>query len=152
MPEDLIKFGMIPEFIGRVPVIATLDQLDEAALVDILVRPRNALTKQYQKLFDMEGVELEFREDALRAIARKAMQRKTGARGLRTILENVLLDTMYDLPGLKNVGKVVVDEAVIGGEGAIEEAFSGEDRERSFGGLGRRAGEEEGDHGMPWGA
>ncbi len=115
-PEDLIKYGLIPEFVGRLPVVATLEELDEDALISILMEPRNALTKQYRKLFDMEGVELEFMEQALRAVARKAMQRKTGARGLRTILENVLLDTMYDLPGLKNVGKVVIDEAVIGGE------------------------------------
>jgi ATP-dependent Clp protease ATP-binding subunit ClpX len=115
-PEDLIKFGLIPEFVGRLPVVATLEELDEDALISILMEPRNALTKQYRKLFDMEGVELEFLETALRAVARKAMQRKTGARGLRTILENVLLDTMYDLPGLKNVGKVIVDDAVIGGE------------------------------------
>ena len=117
-PEDLIKYGLIPEFVGRLPVVATLEELDENALISILMEPRNALTKQYRKLFDMEGVELEFLEAALRAVARKAMLRKTGARGLRTILENVLLDTMYDLPGLKNVGKVVIDEAVIGGESA----------------------------------
>ena len=115
-PEDLIKFGLIPEFVGRLPVVATLDELDEAALMQILTEPRNALTKQYRKLFDMEGVELEFREEALRAVARKAMQRKTGARGLRTILENVLLDIMYDLPCMRNVQKVVVDEDVIAGE------------------------------------
>jgi ATP-dependent Clp protease ATP-binding subunit ClpX len=115
-PEDLIKYGLIPEFVGRLPVVATLEELDEDALVEILTEPRNALTKQYQKLFDMEGVELEFREDALRAVARKAMQRKTGARGLRTILENVLLDTMYDLPSMKNATKVVVDDAVVTGE------------------------------------
>jgi ATP-dependent Clp protease ATP-binding subunit ClpX len=115
-PEDLIKYGLIPEFVGRLPVVATLEELDENALISILMEPRNALTKQYRKLFDMEGVELEFLEPALRAVARKAMHRKTGARGLRTILENVLLDTMYDLPGLKNVGKVVIDEAVIVGE------------------------------------
>ena len=114
-PEDLIKFGLIPEFVGRLPIVATLEELDEEALVSILMQPKNALTKQYRKLFDMEGVELDFREDALRSVARKAMQRKTGARGLRTILENVLLDTMYDLPSLRNVQKVVVDENVIDG-------------------------------------
>jgi len=115
-PEDLLKFGLIPEFVGRLPVVATLDELDEDALVSILVEPKNALVKQYRKLFEMEGVELEFRPEALRAIAKKAMQRKTGARGLRTILENVLLETMYELPSLRNVQKVVVDEAVILGE------------------------------------
>jgi ATP-dependent Clp protease ATP-binding subunit ClpX len=115
-PEDLIRYGLIPEFVGRLPVVATLEELDEEALIEILTEPRNALTKQYQKLFDMEGVELEFREDALRAVARKAMQRKTGARGLRTILENVLLDTMYDLPSMTNATKVVVDDAVVTGE------------------------------------
>ncbi|MEJ1096491.1 MULTISPECIES: ATP-dependent Clp protease ATP-binding subunit ClpX [unclassified Pseudoxanthomonas] len=112
-PEDLIKFGLIPEFVGRLPVVATLEELDEAALVKILTEPKNAITKQFKKLFDMEGVELEFRPDALSAIARKALKRKTGARGLRTIVESVLLDTMYDLPSLENVGKVVVDESVI---------------------------------------
>lgn len=112
-PEDLIKFGLIPEFVGRLPVVATLEELDETALVKILTEPKNAITKQFKKLFDMEGVELEFRPDALSAIARKALKRKTGARGLRTIVESVLLDTMYDLPSLENVGKVVVDESVI---------------------------------------
>jgi ATP-dependent Clp protease ATP-binding subunit ClpX len=112
-PEDLIKYGLIPEFVGRLPVVATLEELDEEALVKILTEPRNALTKQYQKLFDMEGSEVEFRDDALRAVARKAMDRKTGARGLRTILEQVLLDTMYDLPSMENVRKVVIDESVI---------------------------------------
>ena len=115
-PEDLIKYGLIPEFVGRLPVVPTLEELDEEALISILLQPKNALTKQYRKLFDMEGVELDFREDALRSVARKAMQRKTGARGLRTILENVLLDTMYDLPSLRNVQKVVVDEQVIEGQ------------------------------------
>ncbi len=115
-PEDLIKFGLIPEFVGRLPVVATLEELDEDALITILVDPKNALTKQYRRLFEMEGVELEFREDALRAVARKAMIRKTGARGLRTILENVLLDTMYDLPSMRNVTKVVIDDAVVNGE------------------------------------
>ena len=112
-PEDLIKYGLIPEFVGRLPVVATLEELDEEALVKILTEPRNALTKQYEKLFDMEGSEVEFRDDALRAVARKAMERKTGARGLRTILEQVLLDTMYDLPSMENVRKVVIDESVI---------------------------------------
>ena len=112
-PEDLIKFGLIPEFVGRLPVVATLEELDEPALIKILTEPKNAITKQFKKLFDMEGVELEFRPDALSAIARKALKRKTGARGLRTIVESVLLDTMYDLPSLENVGKVVVDESVI---------------------------------------
>jgi len=115
-PEDLIRFGLIPEFVGRLPVVATLEELDEDALVQILLEPKNALTKQYRKLFEMEGVELEFREDALRAVAKKAMERKTGARGLRTILENVLLDTMYDLPSTKNAKKVVVDDAVVTGD------------------------------------
>jgi ATP-dependent Clp protease ATP-binding subunit ClpX len=112
-PEDLIKFGLIPEFVGRLPVVATLEELDEAALVKILTEPKNAISKQFRKLFEMEGVELEFRPDALAAIARKALKRKTGARGLRTIVESVLLDTMYDLPSLENVSKVVVDESVI---------------------------------------
>ena len=115
-PEDLIRYGLIPEFVGRLPVVATLEELDEDALVTILLEPKNALTKQYRKLFDMEGVELEFRDDALRAVAQKAMERKTGARGLRTILENVLLDTMYDLPSTSSAKKVVVDEAVVTGE------------------------------------
>ncbi|HWS03317.1 MAG TPA: ATP-dependent Clp protease ATP-binding subunit ClpX [Gammaproteobacteria bacterium] len=115
-PEDLIRFGLIPEFVGRLPVVATLEELDEAALVQILTEPRNAITKQYGKLFEMEGCEIEFRDDALRAVARKAMERKTGARGLRTILEHVLLDTMYDLPSMDSVSKVVVDESVITGE------------------------------------
>ncbi len=115
-PEDLIKFGLIPEFIGRLPVVATLGELSEDALLQILVEPKNALTKQYQALFNLEGAELEFREDALKAIAKKAMARKTGARGLRSIVEGVLLDTMYDLPSLENVGKIVIDEMVIEGK------------------------------------
>ncbi|MFZ2161186.1 MAG: ATP-dependent Clp protease ATP-binding subunit ClpX [Sideroxyarcus sp.] len=109
-PEDLIKFGLIPEFVGRLPVVATLEGLDEAALIQILTEPKNALTKQYQKLFAMEGVELEFREGVLNVIAKKALARKTGARGLRSILENALLDTMFDLPSAENVSKVVLDE------------------------------------------
>jgi ATP-dependent Clp protease ATP-binding subunit ClpX len=115
-PEDLIRYGLIPEFVGRLPVVATLEELDEEALVSILLEPKNALTKQYKKLFDMEGVDLEFRDDALRAVAQRAMKRKTGARGLRTILENVLLDTMYDLPSSTSAKKVVVDEAVVSGD------------------------------------
>jgi len=114
-PEDLIKYGLIPEFVGRLPVVATLEELDEDALVQILTEPKNALTKQYEKLFEMEGCEIEFRDEALRSVACKAMERKTGARGLRTILEQVLLDTMYDLPSLENVRKVVIDENVIVG-------------------------------------
>lgn len=116
-PEDLIKFGLIPELVGRLPVVATLDELDEAALVEILIEPKNALVKQYQALFAMEGVELEIRPSALSAIARKAIKRKTGARGLRSILENVLLDTMFELPGQTNVTKVVIDDSAIDGGG-----------------------------------
>ena len=115
-PEDLISYGLIPEFVGRLPMIATLDELDESALVKILLEPKNAITKQYSKLFKMENTEIEFRDNALLAIAKKAKERKTGARGLRTILENVLLDTMYDLPSNPDVSKVVIDEAVIKGE------------------------------------
>ncbi len=114
--EDLIRYGLIPEFVGRLPVVATLRELDEDALVRILTEPKNALVKQYKKLFEMEGCELEIREDALRAIARKAMERKTGARGLRTILESVLLDIMYELPSSDNITKVVIDESVIDGD------------------------------------
>src|SRR5687767_308367 len=114
-PEDLIKFGLIPEFVGRLPVVATLEELDEPALIKILTEPKNAISKQFRKMFEMEGAELEFRPEALGAVARKALQRKTGARGLRTILEQVLLETMYELPSLEHVSKVVVDEAVING-------------------------------------
>lgn len=112
-PEDLVKFGIIPEFIGRLPVIATLDELDEEALVQILTEPKNALTKQYQYLFEMEGAKLSFDKDALDAIAKKAMKRKTGARGLRSIIENALLDTMYELPSMDDVKEVIVDADVI---------------------------------------
>ncbi|MEM7466003.1 MAG: ATP-dependent Clp protease ATP-binding subunit ClpX [Pseudomonadota bacterium] len=115
-PEDLIRYGLIPEFVGRLPVVAVLDELEEAQLVQILIEPKNALTKQYGRLFEMEGCELEFREDALRAVARKAVERKTGARGLRSIMEQSLLDTMYELPSLDNVAKVVVDDGAISGE------------------------------------
>ena len=113
-PEDLIKYGLIPEFVGRLPVVATLEELDETVLIQILTEPRNALLKQFQKMFAMEGVELEVRDAALKAIAHKALERKTGARGLRSILEQTLLDTMFDLPSMENVIKVVVDEGSIG--------------------------------------
>lgn len=115
-PEDLVRYGLIPEFVGRLPVIATLEELDQEALVRILTEPRNSLTKQYAKLFEMEGVEIDFREDALRAIASRAMERKTGARGLRSILESVLLDTMYSIPSQTGVSKVVIDSSVINGD------------------------------------
>jgi ATP-dependent Clp protease ATP-binding subunit ClpX len=114
-PEDLVKYGLIPEFVGRLPVIATLDELDADALIRILKEPKNAYTKQYSKLFEMEDVEIDFRDDALVAIAQKAMERKTGARGLRSILEAVLLEVMYDIPSEENVSKVVIDENVING-------------------------------------
>jgi ATP-dependent Clp protease ATP-binding subunit ClpX len=116
-PDDLIRFGLIPELVGRLPVVATLDELDEAALVDILVRPKNALMKQYQKMFRLEGVDLEVRESAMNAIARRALKRKTGARGLRSIVEGLLLDTMYDLPSTPNLERVVVDENMVEKEG-----------------------------------
>ncbi len=114
-PEDLIKFGLIPEFVGRLPVIASLDELDEAALIKILTEPKNALVKQFQKMFELEGAELQFRKDALVEIAKMAIEKKTGARGLRSILEQTLLDTMYELPSLDNVEKVMVNKAVIQG-------------------------------------
>jgi len=115
-PEDLVHYGLIPEFVGRLPVIATLEELDVDALVQILTEPKNSLTKQYSKLFEMEGVEVDFREDGLRAIAEKGMERKTGARGLRSILEGVLLESMYNIPSLDDVSKVVIDESVIRGD------------------------------------
>jgi ATP-dependent Clp protease ATP-binding subunit ClpX len=130
-PEDLIKYGLIPEFVGRLPVAATLHELDVEQLIKILVEPKNAIAKQYQKLFQMEGVELEYREEALRAVAKKAMDRKTGARGLRSILEHVLLDIMYDLPSLENVAKVVVDEAVIRGESKPLIIYRGDKQQRA---------------------
>ena len=114
--QDLIGFGLIPEFVGRLPVVATLEELDEDALVRILVEPKNAITKQYERLLSMEDVDIEFRKDALHAVAQSSLERKTGARGLRTILENVLLDTMYELPRIENVKKVILDGAVVRGE------------------------------------
>lgn len=111
-PEDLLKFGLIPEFVGRLPVLATLTDLDEDALVDILSKPKNALVKQYQRLFEMEDVRLTFADDALRGIATKAIARKTGARGLRSIMESILLDTMFELPGLDGVEEVVINKEV----------------------------------------
>jgi ATP-dependent Clp protease ATP-binding subunit ClpX len=113
-PEDLLKFGLIPEFVGRLPVIATLEDLDEDALVTILSEPKNALIKQYQRLFELEDAKLTFTDDALLAIAKRAIQRKTGARGLRSILEDILLDTMFELPALENVDEVVVNEDAVG--------------------------------------
>ncbi|MCB1339314.1 MAG: AAA family ATPase, partial [Maritimibacter sp.] len=112
-PEDLLKYGLIPEFVGRLPVIATLTDLDEAALVTILTEPKNALVKQYARLFDIEGTQLTFTDDALKAIAKRAIARKTGARGLRSIMEDILLDTMFDLPSMRNVDEVVVNEEAV---------------------------------------
>ncbi len=114
-PEDLLKFGLIPEFVGRLPVLATLSDLDEDALVEILSQPRNALVKQYQRLFEMEGVQLDFTDDALRSVAQKAIARKTGARGLRSIMESILLDSMYELPGLEGVEEIVINREVVEG-------------------------------------
>ncbi|MBC8211707.1 MAG: ATP-dependent Clp protease ATP-binding subunit ClpX [Gammaproteobacteria bacterium] len=130
-PEDLIKYGLIPEFIGRLPVVTTLEELDESALIKILTEPRNAITKQYQKMFEIEGCEIEFRPDSLKAVAIKAMKRKTGARGLRTILENILLDIMYDLPEMENVSKVVVDAAVIEGDAQPYIVYEGGEMQRA---------------------
>jgi len=129
-PEDLIKYGLIPEFVGRLPVVATLEELDEDALVQILTEPKNAITKQYQKMFEIEGCEIEFRTDSLAAVAKKAMERKTGARGLRTILENTLLEIMYDLPAMDNVSKVVVDAAVIEGHAQPYVIYEGGEMQR----------------------
>ncbi len=129
-PEDLIKYGLIPEFVGRLPVVATLEELDEDALVKILTEPKNAITKQYEKMFEIEGCEIEFRPDSLKAVAQKAMERKTGARGLRTILENTLLEIMYDLPAMENVSKVVVDAAVIEGNAQPYVIYEGGDQQK----------------------
>ncbi len=130
-PEDLLKFGLIPEFVGRLPVIATLDDLDEEALVEILTRPRNALVKQYQRLFEMEDVRLELTDDALRMIAQKAIARKTGARGLRSIMESILLDPMYELPGLEAVEEIVINREVV--EGRAEPLYIYSDRREDVG-------------------
>ncbi|MCC5792220.1 MAG: ATP-dependent Clp protease ATP-binding subunit ClpX [Legionellaceae bacterium] len=129
--EDLVKFGLIPEFVGRLPVVTTLHELDEDALVSILKEPKNALTKQFQSLFEMEDVVLEFREEAIRMMARKALERKIGARGLRAILENILLDTMYELPTMDGVTKVVIDEAVVTNEGKPIIIYEGDEQPKS---------------------
>ena len=123
-PEDLLKFGLIPEFVGRLPVVATIDDLDESALIEILSQPKNALVKQYQKLFDMENVKLSFSDDALAEVAQKAISRKTGARGLRSILENALLDTMFDLPNMDGVEEVVINKEVIEGRSQPLQIYS----------------------------
>lgn len=128
--DDLIQYGLIPEFVGRLPVVATLNELDQDALVTILTKPKNALVKQYSKMVEMEGSELELRDDALQAIAKKAMERKTGARGLRTILENILLDTMYELPSQEGVSKVVVDASVIDGDNQPLLVYEGGDQKQ----------------------
>ncbi|MGM0633413.1 MAG: ATP-dependent Clp protease ATP-binding subunit ClpX [Pseudomonadota bacterium] len=134
-PEDLVKYGLIPEFVGRLPMIATLEELDLEALVRILREPKNSLVKQYTKLFDLEGVEIQFRDDALRAVAEKGRARKTGARGLRSIMESVLLDTMYRIPSLENVSKVVIDEAVINGESEPMLMYENVDQQSSSSGT-----------------
>ena len=132
--EDLVKYGLIPEFVGRLPVVTTLHELDESALIDILTRPKNALTKQFHALFDMEGVDLEFKEEALHLIAKKALARKIGARGLRAILENILLETMYELPSMEGVSKVVVDESVVNGTGKPTMIYNTEDLKQTASG------------------
>ena len=132
--EDLVKYGLIPEFVGRLPVVATLNELDESALIQILTQPKNALTKQFHALFKMEDVELEFREEALKLIAKKALARKIGARGLRAILENILLDTMYELPSLEGISKVVVDENVVNNTGKPLLIYEGEESKKSAAG------------------
>ncbi len=130
-PEDLVKFGLIPEFVGRLPVVATLNDLDEAALIEILVNPKNALVKQYQKLFEMENVKLTFSSDALKVIADKAIQRKTGARGLRAIMEGILLDSMYDLPGTKDVEEVLINGEVAEGKSSPILTYSDKKKEKA---------------------
>jgi ATP-dependent Clp protease ATP-binding subunit ClpX len=133
-PEDLLKFGLIPEFVGRLPVVATLEDLDEAALIEILTRPKNALVKQYERLFEMESVELKFTEDALVAVARRAIARKTGARGLRSILEGILLEPMFDLPGLEGVEEIVINREVVEDEGRARPLYIYTDRREDVGG------------------
>jgi len=124
-PEDLVKYGLIPEFVGRLPVVATLGELDEVALIQILSEPKNALVKQYKELFDMEGVELDVRPEALRAVAKKAMERKTGARGLRSILESILLHPMFEIPSDNDVSKIVIDEGVVTGDSEPLKIYAG---------------------------
>jgi ATP-dependent Clp protease ATP-binding subunit ClpX len=131
MPEDLLKFGLIPEFVGRLPVVATLDDLDEDSLVDILTKPKNALVKQYQRLFEMEDVRLEFNDEAMRTIAKKAINRKTGARGLRSIMEAILLDPMFELPGLDGVTGIVINKEVA--EGRAQPLYIYSDRRGDVG-------------------
>ncbi|MGD9865655.1 MAG: AAA family ATPase, partial [Pseudodonghicola sp.] len=133
-PEDLLKFGLIPEFVGRLPVIATLEDLDEDALVTILTKPKNALVKQYQRLFELEDTELQFTDDALKAIAKRAIERKTGARGLRSIMEDILLDTMFELPSMDNVSKVVVNEEAVTSDAQPLKIFADAEKESATAG------------------
>ena len=132
-PEDLLKFGLIPEFVGRLPVVATLEDLDEKALIEILTRPKNALVKQYELLFEMENVSLRLTEDALKAVARRAIARKTGARGLRSILEGVLLEPMFNLPGLEGVEEIVINQEVVEDEGRAQPLYIYTDRREDVG-------------------
>jgi ATP-dependent Clp protease ATP-binding subunit ClpX len=132
-PEDLLKFGLIPEFVGRLPVVATLEDLDEASLIEILTRPKNALVKQYERLFEMENVTLKFTEDALAAVAKRAITRKTGARGLRSILEGILLEPMFDLPGLEGVEEIVINREVVDVEGPAQPLYIYAERREDVG-------------------
>ena len=132
-PEDLLKFGLIPEFVGRLPVVATLEDLDEASLIEILTRPKNALVKQYERLFEMENVTLKFTEDALAAVAKRAITRKTGARGLRSILEGILLEPMFDLPGLEGVEEIVINSEVVDVEGPAQPLYIYAERREDVG-------------------
>jgi len=129
-PEDLVKYGLIPEFVGRLPVVATLTELDEEALIQILSEPKNALIKQYRELFEMEGVELDVRPEALRAVAKKAMERKTGARGLRSILESILLHPMFEVPSEDNISKIVIDESVVTGDSEPLKIYASQPEEK----------------------